>query len=305
MPIVFLSSSTIIISSFLAFFFPYEALQLSTVSLYILGFITVLAYLDYDFNFQLSRTPEAWKKTGFCLLITFLLVPSLQWYLSYYFIEDKPLRLGLFLSSICPPALIIPLFLKNNKPLIAKAHQNVLAFTFIFPVLMFFLLKAYAFDEFQVPIKNLFVDIFCVTALPISILFLVRKFTKINFSAVKVQVRQFLSLLSIAILTFCYFGVAFSKSNIATISTWDLIILTFLVVFQDFGIYYLMRALLRYFEKEDDLLLTLMSSLRNVAIAGYILIFYIPKAAIVPAMVMAVHSLYFIFLDYKIKTLRV
>ena len=107
---VFLSSSTIIISTFLAFFFPYEALQLSTVSLYVLGLITVLAYLDYDFKIRLELTSANLKKTAFYLLIIFLLIPSLQWYLAYFFIEDKSLRLGLFLSSICPPALIIPLF---------------------------------------------------------------------------------------------------------------------------------------------------------------------------------------------------
>ena len=301
---VFLSSSTIIISSFLAFFFPYEALQLSTVSLYILGLITVLAYLDYDFKLIANPTIENAKKMAFYLLIIFLLVPSLQWYLAYYLVDDKSLRLGLFLSSICPPALIIPLFLKNNRILISKAHQYVLLFTFIFPFLIFGLLKIYAFDEFQVPIKNLFVDIFCVTALPISLLFLIRKFTPLTFAAIKLPVRQFFSLFCIALLTFCYFGVAFSKSNVATLSNLDLIVLSLLVVFQDFGVYYLMRGILRFFEKEEDLLLTLMSSLRNVAIAGYVLIFYIPKAAIVPAMVMAVHSIYFIFLDYKIKTLR-
>ena len=304
MPMVFLSSSTIIISSFMAFFFPYEALQLSTVSLYILGFITVLAYLDYDFKFRMVPTTENLKKTAFYLLIIFLLVPSLQWYMAFYIVDDKSLRLGLFLSSICPPALIIPLFLKNHKTLISKAHQYVLLYTFIFPLLIFGLLKTYAFDEFQVPIKNLFVDIFCVTALPISFLFLIRKFTPITFSAIKLPVRQFFSLVCIAALTFCYFGVAFSKSNIATLSNRDLILLSLLVIFQDFGVYYLMRGILRFFEKENDLLLTLMSSLRNVAIAGYVLIFYIPKAAIVPAMVMAVHSIYFVFLDYKIKTLR-
>lgn len=301
---VFLSSSTIIFSSFLAFFFPYEALQLSTVSLYILGLITVLAYLDYDFKFNVIPTVENSRKMAFYLLVIFFLVPCLQWYMAYYVVDDKSLRLGLFLSSICPPALIIPLFLKNNKVLISKAHQYVLLFTFIFPLLIFGLLKIYAFDEFQVPIKNLFVDIFCVTALPISLLFLIRKFTPITFSVIKLPVRQFFSLLCIALLTFCYFGVAFSKSNIATLSYFDLIVLSLLVVFQDFGVYYLMRGILRFLEKENDLLLTLMSSLRNVAIAGYVLIFYIPKAAIVPAMVMAVHSIYFIFLDYKIKTLR-
>lgn len=300
---VFLSSSTIIISSFLAFFFPYEAIQLSTVSLYILGFITVLAYLDYDFKFNVMLTAENSKKIGFYLLIIFLLVPCLQWYMAYYVVDDKSLRLGLFLSSICPPALIIPLFLKNNRAFIHKAHQYVLLFTFIFPLLIFGLLKIYAFDEFQVPVKNLFVDIFCVTALPILLLFLIRKFTPITFSSIKLPLRQFFSLLCIALLTFCFFGVAFSKSNIATISNRDLIVLSLLVVFQDFGVYFLIRGILRFFEKENDLLLTLMCSLRNVAIAGYVLIFYIPKAAIVPAMVMAVHSLYFIFLDYKIKTL--
>lgn len=300
---VFLSSSTIIISSFLAFFFPYEALQLSTVSLYILGLITLLAYLDYDFEFKLIPTVQNSGKMAFYLFIIFLLIPSLQWYMARYFIEDKSLRLGLFLSSICPPALIIPLFLKNNKDLISKAHQYVLLFTFIFPLLIFSLLKLYAFDEFQIPIKNLFVDIFFVTALPISLLFLIRKFTPINFLSVKLPLRQFLSLVCIALLTFCYFGVAFSKSNLAVLSSGDFAMLLLLVIFQDFGIYYLMRALLSFFEKESDLLLTLMSSLRNVAIAGYVLIFYIPKAAIVPAMAMVVHSIYFIFLDYKIKNL--
>ena len=302
---VFLSSSTIIISSILAFFFPYEALQLSTISLYILGLITVLSYLDYDFTIKLEITAVNFKKTAFYLLIIFLLVPSLQWFLAYFFVEDKSLRLGLFLSSICPPALIIPLFLKNNKNLISRAHQNVLIFTFIFPLLMFALLKLYAFDEFQVPLKNLFVDILSVTALPITILFLIKKTTPLDLSRLKFKYRQFFSLLCIAILTFCYFGVAFSKSNIATVSTTDLIVLLLLVLFQDFGVYYLMRGLMFYFEKENDILLTLLSSLRNVAIAGYILIFYIPKAAIVPAMVMAVHSIYFIFLDYKIKTSKV
>lgn len=303
MPMVFLSSSTIIISSFLAFFFPYEALQLSTVSLFILGLITLLAYLDYDFQFNEIPTFKIFGKMAFYLLIIFLLVPSLQWYMAYYMVEDKSLRLGLFLSSICPPALIIPLFLKNNKVLISKAHQFVLLYTFIFPLLVFGLLKLYAFDEFQVPVKNLFVDIFCVTALPISILYAIRKFTPLKFSAIKLPIRQFLSLLCIALLTFCFFGVAFSKSNVATLSNQDLLLLLLLAVFQDFGVYYLMRGILRFFEKENDLLLTLMSSLRNVAIAGYVLIFYIPKAAIVPAMIMAVHSVYFIFLDYKIKTL--
>lgn len=303
MPMVFLSSSTIIISSFLAFFFPYEALQLSTISLFLLGLITLLAYLDYDFKFKAIPIFENSEKTVFYFLIVFLLVPSLQWYMAYYLVDDKSLRLGLFLSSICPPALIIPLFLKSNKTLISMAHQYVLFFTLIFPLLIFGLLKIYAFDQFQIPIKNLFVDIFCVTALPISLLFLIRKLTPITFSVIKLPFRQFSSLVCIALLTFCYFGVAFSKSNIAIISNRDLISLLLLVVFQDFGIYYLMRGLLRFFEKEEDLLLTLMSSLRNVALAGYILIFYIPKAAIVPAMVMAVHSIYFIFLDYKIKTL--
>lgn len=301
---VFLSSSTIIISSLLAFFFPYEALQLSTISLYILGLITLLAYLDYNFEFNGVVEFSSIKKTTFYLLAIFLMVPVLQWYLAHFLIEDKTLKLGLFLSSICPPALIIPLFLKNNRDLISKAHRFVLLFTFIFPLVMFALLRAYAFDEFQVPLKNLFVDIFCVTALPISVLYFLKKLIPLNFSKVKIQYRQFLSLLCIALLTFCYFGVAFSKSNIATITFSDLIRLLALVIFQDFGIYYLMRWLLRFFEKQDDLLLTLMSSLRNVAIAGYVLIFYIPKAAIVPAMVMAVHSIYFVFLDYKIKTAK-
>lgn len=302
MPMVFLSSSTIIISSILAFFFPYEALQLSTVSLFILGLITVLAYLDYDFKIKFNFNTENLKKTTFYLLIIFLLIPSLQWYLAYFFIEDKSLRLGLFLSSICPPALIIPLFLKNNKNLINKAHQHVLIFTFIFPLLMFVLLKVYSFDEFQVSMKNLFVDIFSVTALPIAVLFLIKKTTKINFSFITVKIRQFFSLLCIAALTFCYFGVAYTKSSLATVTTTDLVLLSLLVIFQDFGVYYLMRWILIYFNKEKDLLLTLLSSLRNVAIAGYILIFYLPKAAIAPALVMAVHSAYFIFLDYKIKT---
>lgn len=302
---VFLSSSTIIMSSFLAFFFPYEALLLSTFSLYILGLITVLAYLDYDFKIRPNSPLKAFKETTFYFLIIFLLVPGIQWYLAYFFVEDKSLRLGLFLSSICPPALIIPLFLKNNKDLIPKAHQEVLLFTFIFPPVMYGLLKIYAFNEFQVSLKNLFIDTFCVTALPISVLFLVRKTISTNFLRIKVQYRQFLSLLCIATLTFCYFGVAFSKSNIATVSKLDLVVLLILVIFQDFGVYFLMRWILRYFEKENDLLLTLLGSLRNVAIAGYVLIFYLPKAAIVPALVMAVHSIYFVFLDYKLRTVRV
>ena len=126
---VLLSSLTILISSFLAFIFPYQALQLSTFSLYILGLITVLAYLDYDFKNKIITTKFSPKDVIFYLMIVFVLVPGLLWYLAYFFISDRSLRLGLFLSSICPPALIIPLFLKNNRALILKAHQSILLFT--------------------------------------------------------------------------------------------------------------------------------------------------------------------------------
>jgi len=105
------------------------------------------------------------------------------------------------------------------------------------------------------------------------------------------------NMAALGVLIFILFGTAVGRLNLGYESTGELGKLLVLAFFQDFGVLFLARILAKkFFAAQDANALMVSLSMKNVAIAASILLFYDPRASIAPAAVFIAHAFLFSFL---------
>jgi hypothetical protein len=101
----------------------------------------------------------------------------------------------------------------------------------------------------------------------------------------------------LSLLIFILFGNAIGRLNLGYVGTGEIAWLVVLAFVQDFGVLLLARVMAgRLFPARmaNGLMVTL--SMKNVAIATGILLFYDPRASLAPALVFVAHAFLFSFI---------
>jgi hypothetical protein len=112
--------SPIWVGFLLGIFFPFYGLQSSYLAMYLLLTLGLLNTLPFDFKKVKLELNEI-KKVSYYLFIGYFLLPSIQMFLAYFFIEDRFIQLGILMASLAPVAMVVPQFLKAEE----EKHNDI------------------------------------------------------------------------------------------------------------------------------------------------------------------------------------
>ena len=280
----------------LALAFPYYGLAMSKW-----GFLTLLA-LSFSnlffFEFRKTwRSGESSKGMFFYLFIGYVLWPCLQMILAKTFIQDPSLQLGVLMASIAPVAIVGPQFLPEKSR--DRAITYILLSTLFFPLICFSYLKILGFERWGVQVVPLVRDTFILTFLPLIISFLVEILApslKSWMAARTQKVIPWINMIFVGFLIFVYFGSAFAKTNLSEIGYGMIFGLILMALFQDFGLYSIMKWL--KFPREEQICF----SMKNVALSGGVLLVFHPQSILACSIVFVAHALLFTVLLRKSKS---
>lgn len=283
----------------LAFVMPHFALQINVFALPILFLMMFLASLSFDFSI-LKMNRRDLSDHAISLFIGFLLWPAILLFIATNVIRDSQLITGLFWSSLAPPAIVAPYFVRIHQGDDRFCFQNLILGMFIFPpaaMLMNFLFMKSAIEVGYAPAT---IDLILITVAPVILAALAKKIKGAqNFLGNKEvnSVFGFVNMTLIGVLSYTYLATALLKTEVNTISTPDIIFLMVLAFAQDFLFYFLSPPVLnRMFGDKRSRALRILISMKNVAISGSVLLFYLPKAALSVSAVFLAHTLLFNYL---------
>jgi len=124
----------------------------------------------------------------------------------------------------------------------------------------------------------------------------------------KNKIKGHMSLLNaifLSLLIFVLFGVSSRAINFNYINYIDLIHLVIIALFQDFGVFILISILLKkHFQRKKLNAIKVTLSIKNVALASSILLFYDPKAALAPSICFISHAIIFNFIPVFKKKMK-
>jgi len=240
-------------------------------------------------------------KIIFANFILFVVSPLIIFLFAKSLLDDNQYIYGAVFSALTPAAIVAPFFtriLKGNKEL---SYSILLSSMIISPLVIPLMLKIFVGSLIPVSAMLLFKDILLIVPLPLVIGFLIWKYlpklnTKISNNG------AILNFVFLGTLIFILFGVSFNKFNFNHTNNILLTKLLFLAFVQDFAIIILWGFIANKFKnKEDSIALVLSISMKNIAIAGGILLLHDPKAALAPAIGFIAHA--FLFTPFIIKKL--
>jgi ACR3 family arsenite efflux pump ArsB len=290
----------ILLAFLLGYYFPYIALNLSTYAFIVLFLMMTSSALDIKWTI-LKKIPVYKNELTFGIFFLFMFFPLIQWFLAKILISEESLFYGTLLASLCPIAIVAPFFTKMHK-----ADDELSFLLMIFSMLLFpiFVYIALIVTPQSMLLRPIIFDMLILIIFPLLfgeiIKWIDHKFIEDKIIANWRKFSAEFNMLAISFLAFVYFGASLSKLNISY-TPWREMGAVFLVIlFQDFGVYFLARKLTRqFFTKERSEGLTISISMKNFAVSGAILLFYDPKASLASALGFFVHALFYNYLIIK------
>jgi predicted Na+-dependent transporter len=191
------------------------------------------------------------------------------------------------------------MFTAHKKGNVALAFLFMITTTILFPVFYALHIVLFKTQGMDIKLGPVFLDAFLLITVPIVIAVIVKKF----FSKTKpalAKITPNFNMFAIAFFAFVYFGASTSKLNLYYTPISELVAIVVIILFQDFGTYFLSKWFFaKIFSEEDAKTLSISLGMKNFAITGGLLLFYDPKASLASAIGFFIHSLYFSFLSYK------
>ena len=271
-------------------FFPYVALNLSSFAFAILFLMMIFAW----FEVKMSTLKNAWDykaEIGVGLFFHFLYFPLMQWLIASYTISDQSFRTGLLLASLCPVAIVAPQFSRMHKA------SATLSYIFMLITMLLFPLTITLFEAIHM--RPLIIDMAILIFAPAFVGITLKNFFPRLTDGIQKRA-SLINMVGISFLAFTYMGASVAKLNTNYIPWKDYTFVTLLIIFQDFGIYFIACYLFdKIFNQENATALAISISMKNFALSGAILLFYDPKASLASAIGFLVHALFFNFLAIK------
>ncbi|MBU0481248.1 MAG: hypothetical protein KKG47_09115 [Proteobacteria bacterium] len=276
-------------------FFPYTALAMMP---YAVVFLFVLMLLS-GFTVDWDRVPAAlgrFQELLLGLFLLFLFFPLLQLLLARLLISDVQIIEGVVFGSLMPLALVAPFFSRQLGGDEELAFLLMVLSTLLAPLLSPLLLTVLVSSVLPVRVVPFMKNMLLLVTVPLLTSFLlVRVFPKIR--ALLAPALPLANMGALSVLIFILFGSAAGRLSLGYESGWLPVKLLLLAFFQDFGVLFLTRVLAgKLFSEKVAVTMMVALSMKNVAIAASILLFYDPRAAIAPAMVFIAHACLFSFI---------
>jgi len=288
----------IILSILLGLLFPYIALYLMPWGILFLFLLMFWSSLTINWG-RLKNLGQSFRVIIIGLFFLFIFFPLLQSILAKWLIADQQLVYGLIFSSLTPVAMVAPFFtkiLKGDEELsFLLLITSMVICPFITPFFMQ-LLNPYVTNPISVWL--LFRNMVLLISIPLFLGFLVYLYLPKLKNAISTHL-AILNTICLSILIFIFFGTALHKINLKFVSTYDIIMTLVLVFCQDFLTFFLSRLIFtKLFDYKKASALIVSISMKNVAIAAGLLIFYDPKAALPPALAFIAHACFFNFIPF-------
>jgi predicted Na+-dependent transporter len=228
-------------------------------------------------------------KASAALLVALLFVlPVIQTGAASLLLGDRTYVFGVAAASIAPPALVIPLFLRRHGGDPTLGLALVVAGTLICPFVLVPMLALLGLTDNYLDTRALFLTLLPLTVLPVAVGLTLPKVVP----GVRERVRAVApaaNALLLGVLFFLLVGSALQRLPLRLWLTHDLLCLTGLMVWMDFGVYFVTRWA---FGESAALIL----GARNFAVIAGLLLFFDPKAALPAAVGLVVHAVFFSWL---------
>lgn len=231
------------------------------------------------------------------MIFLFLVFPLIQYSIAKVMISDIQFLYGLVFASLTPIAIVAPYFSKLVQGDEGLSFLLMITSMLICPFMAPPLLRILLGQHIAIGTLPLFKNMLLLITLPLLISYLFSKF----LPAVKERLSQHLGILNmttLSILIYILWGNVSHSVNLSYTSTSEIILIVALVFIQDFGVLFISLYLFgRLWRKPSETRAFAISfSMKNVAIAAGLLLFYDPKAAFPPAVAFIVHALLFSFI---------
>lgn len=276
-------------------FFPYTALSLMPFGFIFLFILMLMSGLSIDWH----KLPAALRRpyelfAG--LFLVFVFFPLLQLFLAKLFIADSQFLTGIVFGSLMPVALVAPFFTKQLGGDEELSFLLMVVSMLLAPVLAPLLLKLMTPSTLPIEALPLIKIMLLLVTLPLLASFIISRY----LPKVRQAIVPYLgigNMASLSILIFILFGTAAGRLNLDYESRLEIGKLLALAFFQDFGVLFLARFFAaKLFDLREANALMVSLSMKNVAIAAGILLFYDPRAALAPALVFIAHACLFSFI---------
>lgn len=284
-----------------AIFYPYFALPLNEFTIYLLFALMFLSALQLKkFKLKVSLAEGATLLLG--VFFCFCLLPAVTWLLSQFLIKDEILRYGTFWATLCPIAIVAPFFVSRLDANEEFSFKFVVASTVAFPIFSGFMTSIFSPQLESINLRPFLIDIFLLVSAPVIVAIIIGNKLKEGSDFVN-GIRKYspaLCMALIGILAYIILGTIRLRINIQLISLFDWLGIAALSIAQDFLTFLILPSLLfRLVPAKELQSLRISLSMKNVVVAGSILGFYLPKAAIPAVLVLFVHALFFGYLVTK------
>lgn len=285
----------IITAVFAGIFFPYAALSLMPFGFVFLFILMLLSGLSIDWH----KVPAALQRPYELLaglFFVFFLFPLLHFVLARFLVTNSQLLEGVLFGSLMPVAFVAPFFTKelggDEELAFLIMVLSALAAPFIAPLLLQQLTASILTIHTLPLIKSM---IWLIT-IPLLASFIISKYLP-NCKKFMAPYLALGNMGTLSLLIFILFGAVVSRLHTGYAPKTEIGKLLALAFIQDFGALFLARFLMgKIFEPRKATALMVCLSMRNVAIAAGVLLFYDPRAALAPALVFIAHACLFSFL---------
>ena len=272
--------------------FPYTALAGARFGFVFLFLLMLIAGIGFDWE-RLRDAKRLLPKVLWGLFFLYIVFPINQWALARLWVTDKQHLFGLLFASLTPVAIVAPYFTRLADGDEDLSFLLLLFSTLICPILV-------PSMEWLLPSSGVRVDPGLLTRsmvlLVVAPVVVCLPFQRM-FPGLRAGLRPYLAPLNIfclSALIFILFGAASARLNWEYARQGELWRLLALAFVQDFGVLVAAYVFFRAFWSEREARAVAISlSMKNVAIAAGMLLFYDPRASIPASLVFIPHALLF------------
>lgn len=277
---------------------PYAALQLAPFGFIFLFLLMFFAGFSVNWSRLREGMAKPWPLVG-GLLATFIFIPIWQWSLVTLLIDNQKLASGMLFASLMPVALVAPFFARRREVNAELAYALMLMSTLLTPLLSPAIFHFLGGTELPIKTGPLMLNLGVFAVAPLLASAIASAFLP-RLGSWLVPRLPWLNAAALGFLIFILFGSVFMKINFSYLPKDVLAKLLLLALIQDFGMYFLIRQLARFFtDAATAKTLAISLSMKNVAISAGILLFYDPPAALPSAVVFLAHGFLFTWLGSR------
>jgi len=275
--------------------FPYAAISLLPFGFVFLFVLMLLSGFSIDWN-KLPDVMNRPLQLFLGLFLVFIFFPFIQLVLARFLLTDSQFMVGIVFASLMPVALVAPFFTRELGGDEELAFLLMVLSMLLAPLVAPLLLRQMTSTVLPIQMAPFMKNMLMLVTVPLLCSFLISKFLpKIREAVVPYLTAG--NMGTLGLLIFILFGTVMGRLNIGYESKAEIGKLIMLAFFQDFGVFFLAHFLVgRIFTVREANAVMVCISMKNVAIAAAILLFYDPRAALAPALVFIAHACLFSFL---------